>query len=92
MTTQTLTKPAQDQSLEKKIQQFREIFADAPELGKRALENALAELRSQTSDLPPPVESAGRVGARLGKVAEGQPLARREQGRHPAQYALCVLR
>jgi hypothetical protein len=27
-------------------------------------------LKSQASDLPPPVESAGRVGARLGKVSE----------------------
>ena len=70
MATQTLTKPQQDQSVEKKIQQFRELFADAPELGKKALENALHELRSQASDPPPPVESAGRVGARLGKVSE----------------------
>ena len=58
------------QAVEKKIQQFRDLFADAPELGKKAIENALQELRSQTSDLPPPVESAGRVGARLGKVSE----------------------
>ena len=56
--------------VEKKIQQFRELFADAPEIGKKALENALHELRSQTSELPPAVESAGRVGARLGKVSE----------------------
>jgi len=49
---------------------LRELFADAPELGKKALENALHELRSEASDLPPPVESAGRVGARLGKVSE----------------------
>src|SRR5262249_13898106 len=62
--------PEQSQSLEKKIQQLRELFADAPELGKKALENALHELKSQASDLPPPVESAGRVGARLGKVSE----------------------
>jgi len=62
--------PEQDQAVEAKIQQMRELFADAPELGKKALENALHELRSETSDLPPPVESAGRVGARLGKVSE----------------------
>ena len=70
MTTQTLNRPEQDQNVEKKIQQFRELFADAPEIGKKALENALHELRSQTSDLPPAIESAGRVGARLGKVSE----------------------
>ena len=57
--TQTSTKPDQDHSVEAKIQQFRELFADAPEIGKKALENALHELRSQASDLPPPVESAG---------------------------------
>ena len=68
--TQTSAKPDQDHSVEAKIQQFRDLFADAPEIGKKALENALHELRSQTSDLPPPVESAGRVGARLGKVSE----------------------
>ena len=62
--------PDHAQAVEKKIQQLRELFADAPELGKKALENALRELKSQASDLPPPVESAGRVGARLGKVSE----------------------
>ena len=70
MATQTLTRPEQSQSIEQKIQQFRELFADAPEIGKKALENALSTLRSQASDPPPPVESAGRVGARLGKVSE----------------------
>ena len=68
--TQSSGAPKQDPSIEQKIQQFRELFADAPELGKKALENALHELKSQASDLPPPVESAGRVGARLGKVSE----------------------
>ena len=70
MTTQTATKPEQDQATENKIQKLRELFADAPEVGKKALENALHELKSQASDLPPAVESAGRVGARLGKVSE----------------------
>lgn len=72
MTTQTpiATTENADQSVEAKIHQFRELFADAPELGKKALENALSVLRSQASDLPPAVESAGRVGARLGKISE----------------------
>jgi hypothetical protein len=73
MATATIDKPSvqtEKQAVEKKIQQFRELFADAPQLGKTALENALHELRSETSDLPPAVESAGRVGARLGKVSE----------------------
>jgi hypothetical protein len=56
---------------EQKIQQLRELFADAPELGRKALENALADLKSQVAQAPPPpIESAGRVGARLGKISE----------------------
>ena len=68
--TQTPTGPQQDHAVEEKIRQFRELFADAPELGRKALENAVQVLKSQASDPPPPVESAGRVGARLGKVSE----------------------
>jgi hypothetical protein len=65
------TEPDEDQGVEKKIQQFRELFADAPELGKKALENVLQRLKTQVSKAPPPpVESAGRVGTRLGKVSE----------------------
>ena len=37
--TQTLTRPEQDETIEKKIQQLRKLFADAPELGRTALEN-----------------------------------------------------
>jgi hypothetical protein len=67
---QTVKQPAPDAGTENKITQLRALFADAPELGKKALENALHELRSQASDLPPAIESAGRTGARLGKVSE----------------------
>jgi hypothetical protein len=73
MDTQTLAPAAQDHkhNAEKKIQQLRQIFADAPELGKKALENVLHELRSDASETPPPpIESAGRVGSRLDKVSE----------------------
>ena len=70
MANQTQRSIEPSQSVEDKIRTLREIFADAPELGKKALENALQELRSETSALPPAVESAGRVGARLGKVSE----------------------
>jgi hypothetical protein len=69
--TQTPTGPKQNQAGEEKIRQLRELFADAPELGKKALENVLRELTSDASVTPPPpVESAGRVGSRLGKVSE----------------------
>lgn len=69
--TPTATGPGQDTTVEQKISKLRELFADAPELGKRALENVLSRLSSDASQKPPPpVQSAGRVGARLGKVSE----------------------
>ena len=69
--TPTVTAPASDRAVEEKINQLRELFADAPEVGKAALENALHELTSQAATTPPPpIESAGRVGSRLGNVSE----------------------
>ena len=69
--TQVEARPEQDLTAEEKIAKLRELFADAPEVGKQALENALKELTSQASETPPPpITSAGRVGARLGKVSE----------------------
>ena len=72
MTTQPqpTTTPKPDQTAEEKIQQLRELFADAPEIGKRALENVLGELTSQVAEPRYRVESAGRVGVRLGNVSE----------------------
>src|SRR5580704_18511335 len=71
MTSETTTATAPDTSIEEKISQLRELFADAPEVGKTALENVLGQLTSQASQKPPPpVQSAGRVGSRLGKVSE----------------------
>lgn len=61
----------QEPGPEAKIQQLRDLFADAPELGKVALENVLREITRDVAQTPPqPVESAGRVGSRLGKVSE----------------------
>jgi hypothetical protein len=68
--TQIAAGAEQRRAGEEKIQQLRDLFADAPELGKKALENVLRELSSQVSEPPPPIESAGRVGARLGKRSE----------------------
>jgi len=73
MTTQpqTASGPEPDETVEQKIQQLRELFADAPEVGKKALENVLQRLASDASQAPPPpIESAGRAGSRLGKVSE----------------------
>ena len=68
MTTEALTG---ELTVEEKIQRLRELFADAPEVGKKALENVLSRLASDASRKPPtPVASAGRAGSRLGKVSE----------------------
>src|SRR5262245_35170559 len=67
----TATEPARYMSAEEKIQHMRELYADASPIGKKALENILNELKTQVGQaLPQPVESAGRMGSRLGKVSE----------------------
>jgi hypothetical protein len=71
MTTQTPTKPKQDETVESKIQQLREAYRDAPDLAKVALENALPSLKSLALEAQAPqTESAGRIGIRLGSVSE----------------------
>ena len=73
MSTQVQANPGTDKGVAAKeqLQQLRELFADAPEVGRKALENVLERLESQaTGALPPPIESAGRAGSRLGKVSE----------------------
>ena len=56
---------------QEKIHQLQELYADAPEISRKALENVLRELTSQVSVTPPPpIQSAGRAGSRLGKVSE----------------------
>ncbi|QEU97022.1 hypothetical protein [Streptomyces kanamyceticus] len=59
-----------DETTEQQVKQLREIFADAPQLAKRALENVLEELKSQMSQTPSVAGSAGRVGSRQGTVSE----------------------
>jgi hypothetical protein len=68
---QVQTGAEQDPVIEQQVQQVRELFADAPEVAKTALENLLPELTSQVSEPPATqVESAGRVGSRQGTVSE----------------------
>jgi hypothetical protein len=70
-TTRTETGSKQPVNAQEKIQKLRELFADAPEVGKRALENVLRELTSDVSSAATPtVESAGRTGSRIDKVSE----------------------
>ena len=73
MATQTLTPTESERARagQEKIQQLRALFADAPELGRKALDNVLQELTAQATQPPPQaLESAGRTGVRLGKVSE----------------------
>lgn len=68
---QTAERSGHDAEVAQKLEQLRELFADAPEVGKMALETVLQRLASDASAKPPPsVESAGRVGSRIGKVSE----------------------
>lgn len=71
MATQTQSATTPGLTAEQKIQQLRDLYADAPELSRKALENVIQELQEQVAlTPPPPVESAGRAGSRLGKVSE----------------------
>jgi hypothetical protein len=55
-----------------KIERFRELFADAPQYARAAVENVIDELRSQVGSFEPAsrMVSAGRAGSRQGKVSE----------------------
>jgi len=70
METQTLTKSQQAQTVEKKLQELRQLYADAPQFAKTALENTLRDLSSSASKPRSRMESAGRTGSRQGKVSE----------------------
>jgi hypothetical protein len=71
MTTQTLTGPEHNQTVEDKIQELRELYADAPQYVKTALENGLPAMISEASEAQASgTESAGRIGIRQGKVSE----------------------
>jgi hypothetical protein len=58
-------------TVQQKIQELRDLFADAPQIGKTALENVIHEITSDAK-VPRalPMESAGRIGSRVGKVSE----------------------
>jgi hypothetical protein len=65
------TRPDEEMTTAEKLEHLRELFDDAPEVGKQAMERVLKELSAQATQTPPqPVESAGRAGIRLGKVSE----------------------
>jgi hypothetical protein len=69
---QTATGPDQDLGVEKKVQQLQALYADAPELGKVALEHVLPALQSELAARTEAAstQSAGRIGIRQGNVSE----------------------
>ena len=74
MATQTQTKTGSQQSLdlEQKAQKLRQLYADATDIAKSALENVIRALKSGAPAKEPaaPVGTAGRIGRRQGKVSE----------------------
>jgi len=57
--------------IEEKIQKLRELYADAPEVGRIALEKGFETLKQEvTAASATRQQSAGRIGARQGKVSE----------------------
>ena len=67
--TQKATTSEQDRIVEQKIKKAKELYADAPELGRIALEKGLPNLRREFAAATG-TENAGRIGARQGKVSE----------------------
>ena len=65
----TATTSAQDARVEQKIQKLRELYADAPEIGRAALEKGLPMLTEELAAAPRS-QTAGRIGLRQGKVSE----------------------
>jgi hypothetical protein len=74
MATQPLTTPKQNQTVEDKIRHLRQLYADAPEVGRTALENLIEGMKAGLgSGQKPRLERAsinGRIGLRQGKVSE----------------------
>jgi hypothetical protein len=64
----------QNPELEQKLKELRRLFADAPEIAKVALENAIQNMTAEAHSAP--AESAGRVGRRQGAVSELTVIAR----------------
>jgi hypothetical protein len=74
MATQPLTTPNQNQTVEDKIRRLRELYADAPEVARTALENLIGGMKAALgSEQKARLERAsinGRIGLRQGKVSE----------------------
>src|SRR5262245_35126188 len=67
--TESAVEPKRMAVVEQKIKKLRELYADASEIGKAALENGLPMLTEELA-APPRAQTAGRIGLRQGKVSE----------------------
>src|SRR5262249_54004902 len=65
----TANRPKQDSAIEPKLLKLREVYADASELGRAALEKMMPELEAAIR-LAPKATTAGRIGIRQGNVSE----------------------
>src|SRR5258706_1745130 len=72
MQTQKKTESEESSDLEEKLQKLRQLYADATDIAKSALENVIRALKSGAPAKEPaaPVGTAGRIGRRQGKVSE----------------------
>ena len=60
-----------NQAIDKMVDEVRQLYADAPQLAKTALEHGLPDLVSQAAAASASqTQSAGRIGIRHGKVSE----------------------
>jgi len=62
----------QSSDIEQKVEKFRELYADALDIGPKALENVIQLVKSSTPAAEPPAwpETGGRLGRGWGKVSE----------------------
>jgi len=67
--TPSVTTPKGEAAVAQKIQTLRELYADAPQLGRDALEKAMPNLKRELA-AGTGAQNAGRIGARQGKVSE----------------------
>jgi hypothetical protein len=69
MQTASTDEPEQDLTVDQHVQHLREIYADAPEMGRVALEKIMGELEAAVRSQEK-ASTAGRTGLRQGKVSE----------------------